>query len=287
VLTAHAFRAVPRFRGKGRAALVVGPLLLAGGADPIVYCKMAAGHRLRLDCRVQSHCRAYFSGNYDDIKISSLLSFLRPGGVAFDIGANIGFYTVPMARFAKERASKVIAVEPVKMNCDWLNANLTLNHCKEVVDVWAYGLSDMEAETEIVLAEDFVAGGSVGNAVIADMKAYGSEFKRATIRLRRLDDIWPKIGERIDIIKLDIEGHEGKFLAGGRDTISLSRPVILMEVNREHYRRQTLDFDTLIPNLLPMKYEYAEATPGGLRKFKRLSDCPDGDVLLIPSERLG
>jgi hypothetical protein len=56
---------------------------------------MAAGHRLRVDCRVIGHCWAFFSGKYDDEKWSALLSFLRPGGAALDVGANIGFHTIP------------------------------------------------------------------------------------------------------------------------------------------------------------------------------------------------
>src|SRR6266496_3437930 len=97
----RAGRAMPAFRGRGRLAIALTSLLLKAGADPIVQCKMAAGHHLRLDCRVPGHCWAFFSGNYDDGKRSTLLSFLRPGGAALDVGANIGFYTVPMAAFAK------------------------------------------------------------------------------------------------------------------------------------------------------------------------------------------
>jgi FkbM family methyltransferase len=177
---------------------------------------MAAGHQLQLDCRVQSHFHAHFSGKYDDAKILALLSFLRQNGVALDIGANIGFYTVPMACFAKEHEARVVAVEPVAMNREWLNANLGLNDCIDVVEVWAHGLSDVEGETQIVLAEDFLGGASVGNAVIADMDAYGFEFMRMMIKLKRLDDIWSKTRGRIDVIKLDIEGCEAKFLVGGR-----------------------------------------------------------------------
>src|SRR5215471_2824248 len=99
---ARAGRALPALRGKGCLAIALTSLLLKAGANPIVQCKMAAGHRLRLDCRVPGHCWAFFSGKYDDEKRSALLSFLRPGGAALDVGANIGFYAVPMAIRAKE-----------------------------------------------------------------------------------------------------------------------------------------------------------------------------------------
>jgi len=76
-------------KGRGRLAIALTSLLLKAGANPIVQCKMAAGHHLRLDCRVPGHCWAFYSGKYDDEKRSALLSFLRPGGAALDVGANI------------------------------------------------------------------------------------------------------------------------------------------------------------------------------------------------------
>jgi hypothetical protein len=51
---------------------------MKAGAHPIVQAKMASGHRMRLDCRVPSHCWAFFSGRYDDSKVSVLLSLQKP-----------------------------------------------------------------------------------------------------------------------------------------------------------------------------------------------------------------
>ena len=129
-------------RGRGRLARTLTSLLLKAGAEPIVHCDMAAGHRLRVDCRVPSHCWAFFSGKYDDEKRSSLLSFLRPSGVALDVGANIGFYTVPMAIRAKEVGSRVIAVEPVAINAEWLRYNIALNGCLDITEVLEVALGN-------------------------------------------------------------------------------------------------------------------------------------------------
>ena len=120
----RAGRALPAIKGRGRLAIALTSLLLKAGANPIVQCKMAAGHRLRLDCRVIGHCWAFFSGKYDDEKWSALLSFLRPGGAALDVGANIGLYTIPMAAFARSIGARVVAIEPVAVNTQWLLYNL-------------------------------------------------------------------------------------------------------------------------------------------------------------------
>jgi hypothetical protein len=151
-------------RGRGRIASALTSLLLKSGAEPIVHCEMAAGHRLRLDCRVPSHCWTFLAASikYDDEKRSALLSFLWPSGVALDVGANIGFYTVPMAIRAKEIGSRVVAVEPVGSNAQWLRHNLALNGGLDVTQVVEVALGNEYGQVEIVLADDFIAGAVVG-----------------------------------------------------------------------------------------------------------------------------
>jgi predicted RNA methylase len=105
----------------------------------------------------------FFSGKYDDEKRSALLSFLGPNGVALDVGANIGFYTVPMAIRAKEIGSRVIAIEPVASNAEWLRYNLALNGCLDIAEVLEVALGNECGQVEIALADDFLAGGVVGN----------------------------------------------------------------------------------------------------------------------------
>jgi len=96
-----------------------------------------------------------------------------------------------------------------------------------------------------VLADDFLAGGTVDNATIASRELYGPQFSRAMVRLETLDHFWAGKG-RLDAAKVDIEGYETKFLRGGRKTIASHRAVILMEVNRWHHEKRGVDFDTVI-----------------------------------------
>jgi FkbM family methyltransferase len=119
----------------------------------------------------------FFTGTYDDEKRSALLSFLRPSGVALDVGANIGFYTVPMAIRAKEIGSHVIAVEPVASNAQWLRYNLALNGCLDVTQVLEVALGNECGQVEIVLADD----------------SEGGEQKRCQKQNRKSNDYpWPK-----------------------------------------------------------------------------------------------
>jgi FkbM family methyltransferase len=269
-VAANFIQTVPNFRGKGRVASLLNRQLLRLGADPIVQFRMTRGHRLRLDLRVSTQMHTYFSGRYNDEMLSALLGYLRPGGFALDVGANIGMCAVPIALAACECGGHLIAFEPVPSNVDWLMHNLKLNECLNCTTILPLGLSDHPGETEIVLADDFATGSAVGNAVIAG-RDFWPKFDRYKIQLEILDHIPDIAGARVDIIKVDIEGHEHNFLIGARATLARDRPAILMEANRVHYERQGLDFDALIPTLLPPDY---------------VATIQDGaDVLFVPREK--
>ena len=118
-----------------------------------------------------------------------------------------------------------------------------LNGCLDVTQVLELALGNECGQIEIVLADDFAAGGAVGNATFGSRELYGPQFPRTVVQRETLDQVW-HARERIDIIKLDIEGHETKFLEGGRETISAHRPVLLIELNRVHHEIRGIDLDT-------------------------------------------
>ena len=286
-LCGRAGRALSDVRGRGRIALALSSLLMRAGADPIIQGRMARGHRMRLDCRVPSHCWALFSGRYDDGKIAVLLSLLRPGGIALDVGANIGFYTVPLAVHAKAIGSRVVAFEPLEGNAAWLRHNLGLNDCLDVVQVIETALGNKSGLAEIVLTDDFLGGGTVGNATIMSRALYEeryAQFARREIKIDTLDRSW--LGEgRIDVVKLDVEGSETHFLEGGRNTIAAHRPAFLIEINRVHHALRGINFDEVVPSLLPERYFFAELRTSGIVQIHDLSECIDTDVLALPEER--
>jgi FkbM family methyltransferase len=194
--------------------------------------------------------------DYDDSKIAMLLSLLRPGGIALDVGANIGFYTIPLAIQAKAIGSKIVAFEPLESNAAWLRHNLGLNDCLDVVRVIESALGNESGLAKIVLTDDFLAGDTVGNATIMSDALYEeryAQFARAEVKIDTLDR--SSLGEgHIDVVKLDVEGSETQFLEGGRNTIAAHRPAFLIEVSRVHHALRGIDFDEAVPSLLPERF---------------------------------
>jgi hypothetical protein len=150
------------------------------------------------------------------------------------------------------------------------------------------------------LREDFAAGAEVGNASVdtEDAEKFGS-FSIVAVRLRTLDSVFPNLGlSRIDIAKIDIEGHEDHFLAGAAVTLARYRPVMLMEINRWFYERRGVECARVLSAALPEHYRIfrmarprirlrADDEPGPIQEIAGFGFASDvEDVFLVPAEKV-
>jgi FkbM family methyltransferase len=150
---------------------------------------------------------------------------LRTGDIVLDVGANIGYYSVLMSNLVKDNG-RVICFEPVAAYRDILLQNIAingLNNCQ----VYDFGLSNHETELEISVGECSATLHWVNDQ---------PPSKTVMIKLKILDNIISSLNlEKIDLIKVDIDGHEPAFLEGALATIEKYKPVIILEVSHEHY----------------------------------------------------
>jgi FkbM family methyltransferase len=141
---------------------------------------------------------------------------LKPGQTFLDIGANIGWHTLTAASLLKENG-KIIAVEPNPRNVQLLYHSITINGFRNV-RVFPFAASDENRLLQLI------AG--ISNGVVKDVpqdQAY-CEYVPAF----KIDDL-VKDEPRIDVIKIDIDGHEPKALLGMSATIRKHRPIIISE----------------------------------------------------------
>ena len=261
---------LPRVKGYMRTAVAMNRLFLKAGASPTFQTDMKLGHRLIVDARGPQSVAA-FTGKYDDSQIRCLQALLPVGGVILDVGANIGYYTFPLALMAKQKNARVVAFEPFPKNCERLRANIDLNGLASYVDLQPFALSSEAGTAMLALREDFSEGGEVGNASIVHDKQIDGEFKQVPITLVRLDDIWPTLGlNRLDLIKADIEGLEDLFLQGARQTLERFRPIIQMEINRSFYESRGVDIEVAVPAALPSGHRFFRMN--GAERFVPISD---------------
>ncbi len=155
--------------------------------------------------------------------------FLPPGGVAIDVGANLGEWTMPLARRVGPDG-RVLAIEPAPRAAMALGRTLAANALAQV-ELIRCALGDHDGEAELAMPLVTSARADTGTAHIGAAAA-GHEV--ATVTLRRLDALADEHRlDRLDLVKIDVEGHERLLLDGAAATLARFRPVLVIETGHE------------------------------------------------------
>ena len=171
---------------------------------------------------VGSGVHGYWVGSYEWHKRKLFERTVRPGHVVFDVGANVGFYTL-LASELVGRSGRVVAFEPVERNLRFLRTHLALNRVRNVT-VIAAALWDRPGLAAFDTGPDTSQG---------RVTEKGAE----TVRTVTLDDLW-RSGEipAPDVVKMDIEGAELHALRGATQMLTQSSPVILLATHGDEVR---------------------------------------------------
>ncbi len=140
---------------------------------------------------------------------------IRPGDTVLDCGANVGVYT----RAALEAgAGKVVAIEPLPENLECLRRSFSRQITDGRVILVPKGVWDREDQLELHVDEGAEAAASL-------VMGTGARKRSVTVPLTTIDRLVEELGlERVDFIKMDIEGAETNALRGARKTLARWRP---------------------------------------------------------------
>jgi FkbM family methyltransferase len=155
------------------------------------------------------------NGHYEEQSVELIKKIIRPDMVCVDIGAHIGFYTCLMASLVGE-GGKVYAFEPMPDHYELLLKNIAENRFHRRVMTYQLACSDVHGNLNVSKVSNMFVVGQVS----------GSE--QAAVEAVRLDDV---ITDAIDLVKLDVEGHEPAVIHGMASTLSRAKPIILSEIN--------------------------------------------------------
>lgn len=160
-------------------------------------------------------------GVYERDALDAAFAFLERNalidGVALDVGANLGNHSL----YLSQHYETVVSFEPNPTLFTLLSANASL--AGNIVAL-PFGLSDKAGSASLQFISDY----NSGEASVAPKKSLQSS-KLVDIELKRLDDIADLPGERIGLIKIDVENLEINVLKGARRTIERDKPVIFFE----------------------------------------------------------
>jgi FkbM family methyltransferase len=163
---------------------------------------------------------------YEPMKFRNIARFLPPGGGFVDVGANIGDFSIWAAKQGGP-GTRVLAVEADPDNLPLLHRNLHRHRLDEVVQV-APVAAAAEAGT-VVLHQ----GHQSGTSTIAPSEVHTLEHlrPRGTIEIpaESLDSLVESAGlDRVDVVKIDVEGAEEQVLAGAARLLSNGRPLTFL-----------------------------------------------------------
>ncbi len=155
-----------------------------------------------------------------------LTELINPGDIVLDIGANFGLYSKFLSQLTGEMG-KVYSFEPVPDTFEVLQYNINKSKLTNV-KAFKKAVSDQMGEAFISIPE--YDDGSE-NYYEASLKNTSSDngFRIETIRLD--DFILETKTEKIDFMKMDVEGHEPEALAGAEKLIEKFHPKMMIEIN--------------------------------------------------------
>ncbi len=200
----------------------------------------------------------FFLGEYEDAELKFTEKSLNPGDVFLDIGANIGLYSL-YAFKSVGNSGRVISFEPLKVNFNTLSHNVSINNARNIV-LENIGISDREGEIEI-LYDEHEANLGMASSYLSD---YSHSQKIATISIDQYMDRNPV--EKVDFIKIDIEGGEYQALLGMKNTLIKHSPILLIEINEEVLSRTPHNEKDILMFLKDLGYEKQAIDDNPVRK---------------------
>jgi FkbM family methyltransferase len=190
---------------------------------------------------------------FESAEIKELCRYIKPG-VAMDIGANIGIYTISMA---KEMGAKgeIWSFEPLPPNVKQVEDNLLLNNLNNA-RIYPIALGNENGTIALKLSDDDMFASTV------EVFSYESG-KTLDVAIKKLDTVWQEKNKpAVSVIKIDVEGAEMDVLAGAVEVLKANKPVLLLEAATSDH------FNQLSQWLSPFGYKAIQ--PKGFEKWNYL-----------------
>jgi len=161
----------------------------------------------------------------------------NPHQIIFDIGANVGEYSLIAGKMVGE-GGRIIAVEPNPKSFKILERNITLNSLTNVIPINMAIGSNSGGKIDLY-------GFEYAPTITTTTKRGDADYSFSADVIT-IDDIRKKLDvDYVSLLKIDIEGAEFSALSGGEETIKECRPKIIVEI---HYRQDREKIINMLSN---------------------------------------
>jgi FkbM family methyltransferase len=191
----------------------------------------AKGIRLELNPRTGE---MYSRGEVEIATQKVLVERLRPGMVFYDLGANVGFFSLLAAKLVGA-AGRVFSFEPDPEVASRLRRNISLNEVSTITVVEA-GVWSANADVRFIRSDASSPDRGTGRFVVGE-----NQEGAASTRCVALDD-FVQSAPPPNAIKCDVEGAELEALRGARKLLETQRPWVICETHSDANDRTAREF---------------------------------------------
>jgi FkbM family methyltransferase len=195
----------------------------SGLTEVTVAAGALKGARLQLDLQVE---KDYWLGTYETDLQQAVSELVQPGMTVYDVGANIGYISLLLARAVGEQG-RVFSFEALPANLDRLCHNLNINSFGERVQIISAAVNADSRPVRFLVGPSGAMGKAEGSA--GRSLAYTETLEVPGISLD--DFVYRDDNPSPDVIKMDIEGGEVLALQGMSRLLNEARPLILLELH--------------------------------------------------------
>jgi FkbM family methyltransferase len=175
----------------------------------------------------------FWYGYYEKKYVLTWERFVSEDAVVFDIGANIGYYSIIAAKQAT--TGVIYSFEPYSDSFSLLQRNIAFNKLSNIIPVQA-AISNENGEKKLFIT------GSDNTGMTGLTKAENFSGRIETVQAISLDEWIKKTRlKRITIIKMDIEGSEYNALKGMEGLLQKCKPVLFIEISNSLLKSYGVD----------------------------------------------
>jgi len=184
-------------------------------------------------------------------------SFLKPNSVVLDIGANFGLYTATSASFVKDHG-RLYSFEANPHTFDMLKRTLYANRLAQHPNVIAVNalISDKPGRSTLYYTPEFLGG-----ATMTDVGHWGAAKRSIEFDATTIDEFLPD-DLAVDLVKIDVEGHEPFVMRGMRNTIKRSPNIRIFLEFVEAFLAHTVIAELFVEEIDSLGLRICRVLPG-------------------------
>ncbi|MCF7800266.1 FkbM family methyltransferase [Candidatus Babeliales bacterium] len=195
------------------------------------------------------------NGEYEEKEINFISCLIKDAEIIFDIGANVGWFSLHLSKFLQNQNPEIHAFEPVKSTFVNLDKNIKLNN-KDNIKAYNFGFGQENTKIKFFVPK------KTGSVAASMQNILNEECLEQECEIKKLDDFVNDNNiKQIDFLKCDVEGAELLVIKGGLEILNEFKPIIFLEMLRKwsaKFNYHPNDIIFILKNLGYSCYSFAQ-----------------------------